>query len=324
MKETQKHRVEAGVLCCLGIVIVLILVQVDAWENFHQLTRQFEVFELDEILLMLPVAVLLMAIFLGRRLRELRRAYTRLKQSDMELKETHARVESLQRSREEFLSFASHELKNPLTGVICTLQLLEGAKSEEDLGQRIAMATKAAQAFRASTLGILDATRLILDNRLDKPQPFEPATIMEDATTNIYAQAKAKGLAFELTVGPDVPASVLGYGNVVLHVVQNLAENAVKFTREGEVSVSCERSNAGDDELVITVADTGTGISDELIGHVFEPYTQGVAHRTAERGVGLGLSLSSRMVDLLGGTLEVRNASDDGTVFTVTVPFTAA
>lgn len=320
MSGNRKYFAEAVAFVFVGALLVSVMTQVDAWEWFYEFTRRHEEWELDELLLGVPVALLLMTVFTVRRMVELRQASDRLEESNRKLLEARRRIEELQRTKEEFLSYASHELKNPLGGVISALHLVEIANSKEELAQGVALASDAAKSLRTSTMGILDVTRLLMEHRVDNPEPFDPVEMMHEATGPVRAQAEAKGVRFELSVGPGVPKRALGHGKLLLHVVQNLAENAVKFTDKGRVRIECdccERSCGG---LLVTVADTGPGIAPGDADLVFEPYMQGETERVIQRGAGLGLTIAKRLVEVLGGTISVRNAERGGAVFEVNVP----
>jgi len=186
------------------------------------------------------------------------------------------------------------------------------------------MALDAARAVRVSAMGIVDVTRLLMEYRQGAPIPFCPEDMLRDATATVRAQAQAKGLEFELAVSEEVPGMVFGHGELLLHVVQNLAENAVKYTSSGGVRVECSVDGQVGSALRLTVSDTGPGIPPELGDALFEPYRRGGDLRVAERGTGLGLTIAKRLVEVLGGSIAVGGGEGGGAVFTVVVPVESA
>ena len=324
MGMSRKYLAEIGVLALVGAGAFMVLAAYDAWEWFYDLTRVYERIELDEALLVVPIILVLMAVFAARRVGELSVAARRLERANSDLERARGRIEALQRTKEEFLSYAGHELKNPLGGVISALQLLEIARGKEDIDRAVGMALDAARALRASAMGIVDVTRLLMEYRQEAPSLFCPADMLRDATATVRAQARAKGLEFELDVADEVPGAVLGHGELLLHVVQNLAENAVKYTRSGSVRVDCSADGRAGGGLRVTVSDTGPGIPPELADALFEPYRRGGDLRVIERGAGLGLTIAKRLVEVLGGSITVGGGEGDGAVFTVTVPVESA
>lgn len=315
---------EIGALALVGAGAFMVLAACDAWEWVYDLTRAYERVELDEALLAVPIVLVLMAVFAARRVGELRVAARRLERANGDLERARGRIEDLQRTKEEFLSYAGHELKNPLGGVISALQLLEVARGKEDVDSAVGLALDAARALRASAMGIVDVTRLLMEYRQEAPARFSPADMLRDATATVRAQARAKGLEFELAVSDEVPGTVLGHGELLLHVVQNLAENAVKYTSSGGVRVDCSVDGPAGGALRLAVSDTGPGIPPELGDALFEPYRRGGDLRVAERGAGLGLTIAKRLVEVLGGSIAVGGGEGGGAVFTVVVPVEGA
>jgi len=137
------------------------------------------------------------------------------------------------------------------------------------------------------------------------------------------ALADKKGLAFRVGIDPELPVELYGDVNRLRQVIVNLAGNAVKFTKQGEVSVSLKRPAPA--HWSIEVRDTGAGILRSEHESIFEPFRQVNNSITREnRGSGLGLAITRQLVELMGGQISLESEVGKGSLFTVTLPITNA
>lgn len=164
------------------------------------------------------------------------------------------------------------------------------------------------------------------------PEPFDPAQLIREVATLFASSARKKGIDLRLEIGAGLPSSVVGDQLRIRQIISNLVNNAVKFTEQGEVTVSLEylgeREHGTDRQasLRFRVSDTGIGIAPENLRYIFEEFAQADGSITRRYGgTGLGLSISKRLVELMGGQIYVESEVGKGSIFTVelTLPIAA-
>jgi PAS domain S-box-containing protein len=231
-----------------------------------------------------------------------------------------AREQAVESSRlkSEFLASMSHEIRTPMNGVTGMLELLLEEPLTEQQRKRVNVALGSAQALLTIINDILDLSK-IEAGKLDLvPEWTDVHALVDDVVGLMRPLAAHKGLQVESRCAPDVPARVLVDGGRLRQVLLNLAGNAVKFTDAGRVSMAVTVVSAARDRVRLqwSVSDTGIGIPAQQIPLVFEQFTQleGAATRRTN-GTGLGLSICRKLIDLMGGTIQVASQPGNGSRF---------
>jgi len=217
----------------------------------------------------------------------------------------------------------SHEIRTPLNGVLGMLQLLKEQNTQEDRDNYVDMAYDSGNRLLGLLNDILDYSRVEAGELKIERQNFRPMALLE-STANVFRIACEKNrLAFVLKVDPGLPEFLLGDEARLGQVLFNLLSNAVKFTAKGSVTLEAwtRETNPGGVRLYLCVTDTGIGIPESKLDHVFERFTQVDASRTRRyEGAGLGLAIVKRLVQLMGGSMNVESELGVGTSFTMQVP----
>jgi signal transduction histidine kinase/ActR/RegA family two-component response regulator/HPt (histidine-containing phosphotransfer) domain-containing protein len=238
------------------------------------------------------------------------------------LRQARKAAEAGTRAKSEFLAVMSHEMRTPLNAVLgATGLLLDGPLAREQR-ELAGMARTAGRALLDLIDDLLDFSR-IEAGRLDLERvAFDPRRLLLDTVAPVAAEAEAKGLELAAEVDPDVPGRLCGDPGRVRQVLRNLLGNAVKFTEKGRVTALFELAEKSESEVVLRlrVRDTGPGIPPAYLPHLFQPFTQAESATTRRHGgTGLGLAVVRRLVELMGGTVEVSSTPGEGSEFTCTV-----
>jgi CheY-like chemotaxis protein/nitrogen-specific signal transduction histidine kinase len=225
------------------------------------------------------------------------------------------------RAVEAALAGIAHDIRTPLTGIVALAELL----ASSDIGKRErewANAIKSgADHLAALTTLIVDAVKADAAGLVLRHEPFSPRALAEAVGHALTARAGNKNIKAEIAIAPDLPAMVAGDALRLRAAVENLADNAVKFTHEGAVTftVGAEPAARRRVRLVFTVADSGIGMSASELKLLFRPFAQAsveIARRYG--GAGLGLAFVKRIAKAMGGDLKVTSKKGGGSTFRLT------
>ena len=227
------------------------------------------------------------------------------------------------RAVEAALAGIVHDIRTPLTGIVALAELL----ATSDVGARErewASAIKSgADHLAALTTLIVDAVKADAAGLILQHEPFSPRRLAEAVGHALSARAGNKGIKTEIALAPDLPAMVAGDALRLRAALENLADNAVKFTSEGTVIFTAGFKPAGRSRvnLIFTVADTGIGIAPHEVKNLFRPFAQ-ASEAVARRygGAGLGLVFVKRIAEAMDGGLVVTSKPGRGTTFRLSVP----
>lgn len=224
------------------------------------------------------------------------------------------------RYRAEFLAKMSHEIRNPLNGILGIAEMLHKKSSAEETEKLQQALVKTSQHLLHIVNQVLDLSRA--ENHFTDPKIFRPTDLVEDVVVTFRTEAERKGTAVSAQIEADVPEYVTGFPNYLRQVLSNLVHNAIKFSPAGNVvvHVSYPRSEFVHPTLRFDVIDNGRGISPEVIQGLFRPYAQASAEEQA-LGTGLGLAVCLELCKKMRGQISVVSQPGRGSIFTVVVPF---
>ncbi|MGY0193687.1 sensor histidine kinase [Leptothrix sp. BB-4] len=270
--------------------------------------------------------VLLLSVAVGVGLRVFTQGLQRLEASNRELAESEARALSASQAKSEFLAAISHELRTPLTSIRGFAELMEARIPEPRYREQAGLIRKSAEHLNALLSEILDLAKVEARAVSMRHAPVDPRELIRGVTELFAVTATEKGLSLRVNLADELPALLTCDELRVKQVLNNLMSNALKFTREGGVTVSaeCPPPAAGAArEVLIHVTDTGPGIAPELHELIFERFRQADARISHEHGgTGLGLALARALAELMGGTLVVASTPGAGARFTLSLPLT--
>jgi PAS domain S-box-containing protein len=233
-----------------------------------------------------------------------------------------AEAREANRLKDEFLATLSHELRTPLNVILGRARRLTDSITATDaLRQNAETIERNAQSLNRLVEDLLDVSRFTVGQVTLNVKPLDLAAIVQTVTAGLEPGARAKGLTLESDCDGGVPL-VPGDPTRLQQVVWNLLTNAIKFTNPGgRVRVAVRRTATG---IALTVSDTGRGIASEFLPHVFDMFRQGEPPNSREHGgLGLGLSIVRRLVELHGGTVTARSDGIGlGSTFEVELPCT--
>jgi signal transduction histidine kinase len=232
-------------------------------------------------------------------------------------------AERANQAKDDFLSMASHELRNPLTPILLSAHMLRTATLDEVVVHKAAERIERNALSQAQLIeDLLDVSRITAGKlRLDVER-VELAPVIENAVDSVRTAADARNIQLRVIADPRA-GFVSGDKEQLQQIVWNLLSNAIKFTpRGGQVEVVVQRVNS---HLEIVVRDTGQGIPPEFLPHVFERLRQGDSGTNrAYSGLGLGLNIVRNLVELHGGTVTAQSAGvGQGSAFIVALPLAA-
>ena len=232
------------------------------------------------------------------------------------------KAEQLGQAKSDFLSNMSHEIRTPMNGIIAVVQLLQNTQLSEEQKRFINLANQSSKQLMSIVNDILDFSKIEAGKLKIENIPVNLKQMGEEIFEINRLSAKNDKVEFSFNYCEDLPEHLLLDPVRIRQVLSNLLSNAVKFTHEGSISLSIKKCTDFDSQCFsIVVKDTGIGIPADQINNLFSSFTQADSSTTREYGgTGLGLSISKKLVELLGGTIEVESEKGTGTIFTITLP----
>jgi PAS domain S-box-containing protein len=249
---------------------------------------------------------------------------TDAKRAADELSAAKLAAEGANAAKSDFLANMSHEIRTPMNAILGFTNLLSEVVESPVEREWVQSIKKGGELLLAVINDVLDLSKIEAGKLVLNRQPADVVDIVDNMIAMFRPQADEKGITLERNIdAADVEPLLIDYQRL-RQVLMNLVSNAVKFTERGRVTINVELSEGkapGLRDLSLTVADTGVGIPEGQVSQIFDPFQQADSpDGKLRQGTGLGLTISRRLVDAMGGSIELLGAKGEGTTFVVRLP----
>ncbi|MFT5713423.1 MAG: signal transduction histidine kinase/CheY-like chemotaxis protein [Glaciecola sp.] len=226
-------------------------------------------------------------------------------------------------SKSLFLANMSHEIRTPMNGVIGMIELVSHSKLTNKQKNFIATAKRSAQSLMMIINDVLDLSKIEAGQLAIELVEFDLDQLLVELTHDLQFQATRKGLRLELFKNNVQQTRVLGDPYRITQIMNNLVSNAIKFTQSGSITIEYDLTVLDEHlRLNVAVSDTGIGISDDALPHLFDSFSQADMSTTRVfGGTGLGLAITRHLCELMGGEIKAKSKLDEGSVFQFSVIF---
>lgn len=252
------------------------------------------------------------------------RDITRIKENERRLQEAIERAELASRAKSDFLANVSHEIRTPINGIIGMTELCLETHLTREQSSYLNAVLSCSETLLALINDILDFSKIEAGQFKIEQISFNLCTAIEETIDQFSHAARDKGIELVVDIDNDLPQFVRGDPTRFRQILANLLSNAVKFTDEGEIIVSGHRINSSDKLLAfeLSIKDSGIGISEDRLETIFDSFTQADSSTTRKYGgTGLGLTISRKLAQLMGGTISVTSTPGKGSTFTASLRF---
>ena len=248
-------------------------------------------------------------------------------QHKAELLTAAEKAEAANRAKTEFLQRMSHDIRTPINGICGMIDMADHYADDVEKQSEYRAKTKEASHLLLEMVNdVLDMSKLESGEVLLEEIPFDLRSVSEEILTVVHPMAAEQNIRIEWEDKEVIHRRLIGSPTHVKRVLMNILSNAVKYNREnGRIRVSCTEipsEQPGRTGLKFVCRDTGIGMTEEFQKHIFEPFTQEhTGSHTKYAGTGLGMPITKKLVEKMGGTIAFESKEGEGTVFEITIPF---
>ncbi len=243
----------------------------------------------------------------------------RLQNDELETALEHAREATELKSR--FLANMSHAIRTPMNGILGMMEFLLATELSEEQREYTTSVKHSAGALLTLINDMLDVSKIEAGRMKLEKIPFDLALTVEEVTAMCAGRARSKGVEFVCTMSPDVPNYLMGDPTRLRQILNNLIDNAIKFTDRGRIGIRTEKVGEGEDSITVgfLVQDTGIGFSEEQHARLFDGFVQAEMANARKQGAGLGLAISKQLVEMMNGEIGARSVQGQGSTFYFTI-----
>lgn len=265
------------------------------------------------------MAVLIVSVVIGVLIKFLNLVYER----ERRITEQHKKeLEEINLSKSNFFANMSHEIRTPINTIVGLNEMILREDISDEIAENAIDIQNASKMLLSLINDILDLSKIESGKMEIVPTQYETSMLFRELVNMIWIRAREKKLEFRINIDPEMPVMLCGDEVRIRQVVLNLLTNAVKYTQEGDVTLSakCERIDTKRIRMSISVSDTGTGIRKESMKELFTSFRRVDQEKNKNiEGTGLGLSISKQLIELMRGKIEVDSIYTKGSTFTVTL-----
>ncbi len=242
---------------------------------------------------------------------------------EKELEEATQKAEAANHAKDDFIATISHEIRTPMNGVLGMLRVVRDTELSPEQRSYLKTASDSAESLLLLLNDVLDFSKIEAGRLELERAPFPPATVTKSVVDLLHARARDKGLNLELKLGENLPGVIIADSGRIRQILVNLIGNAIKFTEKGkvELAVNCVERSETKATLHFVVTDTGIGIDSAALSRLFKPFTQADSSMNRRYGgTGLGLVISMRLAQAMGGIIQVQSNPGRGSKFQLVLP----
>ena len=238
-----------------------------------------------------------------------------------ELETAKAYTERLLHNREKLMLTVTHDIKSPLSSIIGYIELLNNTQQEERKRYFLKNMQSSAEHILHLANNLLDFSKLESNKMEINTLPYNPQRLLQEIIDSFLPLAGQKNLLLKSDLSQAPNGYYLGDSMKIRQIIVNILSNAIKYTQQGEVFLSTLSQNTQENQLIITIRDTGPGMTEEEQKLIFKEFTRLTPqHNNGADGTGLGLTITRQLVELLNGQLTLESKKGEGSAFTIKLP----